>query len=119
MVSEITGEEIVKFSKRMIEKISHPQGEVTRQIGFDWDLIEVQNEYCFSVRKRDFIECPIDTKGIGIVSPMACAPNYNSKEDPVPLYFKESIENSFPNRINVLDKYYQCLLPISMIRAPL
>ena len=112
MVSEIIEEEIVKFSKRMIEIISHPQCEVIRQIRFDWDLIEVQDEYCFSVRKRDFIECPIDTKDIGIVSPRAYAPNYNSKEDPVPLYFKESIENSFPNlatRINFLNKYYQCL----------
>ena len=111
MVSEITGEEIVKFSKRMIEIISHPQCEVIRQTRFDWDLTEVQDEYCFSVRKRDFIECPIDTKDIGIVSPGAYAPNYNSKEDPVPLYFKESIENFFPNlatRINFLNKYYQC-----------
>ena len=112
IVSEIIGEEIVKFSKRTIEIISHPQCEVIRQIKFDWDWIEVQDEYCFSVRKRDFIECPIDTKDIGIVSPRAYAPNYNSKEDPVPSYFKESIENSFPNlatRINFLNKYYQCL----------
>ena len=112
MVSEIIGEEIVKFSKRMIEIISHPQCEVIRQIRFDWDLTEVLDEYCFSVRKRDFIECPIDNKDIGIVSPRAYAPNYNSKEDPVSLYFKESIENSFPNlatRINFLNKYYQCL----------
>ena len=112
MVSEIIGEEIVKFRKRMREIISHPACEVIRQIRFDWDLKEVQDEYCFSVRKRDFIECPIDTKDIGIVSPRTYIPSYNSKEDPVSLYFKESIENFFPNlatRINFLNKYYQCL----------
>ena len=47
MVSEIIGEEIVKFSKRMIEIICQPECEVIGQIRFDWDLIEIQDEYCF------------------------------------------------------------------------
>ena len=66
----------------------------------------------FSISDRDLIECPIDLKDIGIISPRALAPYYDSGKDPAPLYFKESIENSFPNlatRINFLNKYYQCL----------
>ena len=47
MVSEIIGEEIVKFGKRIKEIISHPECEVIRQIRFDLDLTGVQDEYCF------------------------------------------------------------------------
>ena len=71
-----------------------------------------EGEYCFSISKRDFIECPIETRDIGKISPTAYAPYYNCKEEPVLLYFQQSIENSFPNlstKINFLNKYYQCL----------
>ena len=62
MVSEIIGEEIAKFSKRMIEIISHPQWEVIRQIRFDWDLTEIQDEYCFSVRNVTLLNALLTLK---------------------------------------------------------
>ena len=112
MISDVIGEEIVKFAKRIIEIMCHPECEVIKQIKFNWALIEVKDGKCFSISNRDFIEGPIDLKDIGLISPRAFASYYDSSKDPAPSYFKESIENSFPNlatRINFLNKYYQCL----------
>ena len=92
--------------------MSHNECELIPQIRSNWDLIEVKDGYCFSISKRDFIECPIETRDVGKISPRAYAPYYNCKEEPVPLYFQQSIENSFPNlstKINFLNKYYQSL----------
>ena len=60
MISDVIGEEIVKFAKRIIEIMCHPECEVIKQIKFNWDLIEVKDGKCFSISRRDFIECPID-----------------------------------------------------------
>ena len=112
MASDVIGEEIVKLAKRIIEIMCHAECEVIKQKKFTWDLIEVKDDIFFSISNRDFTECPIDLKDIGLISPRAFAPYYDSNEDPTTLYFKESIENSFPNlatRINFLNKYYQCL----------
>ena len=112
MVSDVVGEDLVKLCRKIIEIMSHHECELIPQIRFDWDLIELKDGYCFSISKRDFIECPIETRDIGKISPRAYAPYYNCKEEPVHLYFKQSNENSFPNlstKINFLNKYCQCL----------
>ena len=67
MISDVIGEEIVKFAKRIIEIMCHPECEVIKQMKFNWDLIEVKDGKCFSISNRDFIECPIDLKGIGLI----------------------------------------------------
>ena len=112
MISNLIGEDVVKFCRKMIEIMCHPDCELIRQIKFNWDLIEVKDGYCFSIGRRDFIECPIEGKNVGHISPRAYAPYYDCKEEPAPLYFKQSVENSFPNLstgVNFLNKYYQCL----------
>ena len=112
MVSDVVGEDLVKFCRKIIEIMSHHECELIPQIRFNWDLREVKDGHCFSISKRDFIECPIETKDIGKISPRAYAPYSNCKEEPVLLYCQQSIENSFPSlsaRINSLNKYCQCL----------
>ena len=55
---------------------------------------------------------PLRPEILGRYPPRAYAPNYNCKEEPVPSYFQQSIENPFPTlstKINFLNKYYQCL----------
>ena len=91
----VVGEDLVKFCRKIIEIMSHNECELIPQIRSNWDLIEVKDGYCFSISKRDFIECPIETRDVGKISPRAYAPYYNCKEEPVPLYFQQSIENSF------------------------
>ena len=112
MVRDVVGEDLVKFCRKIIEIMSHQECELIPQIRFNWDLIEVKDGYCFSISKRDFIECSIETRDIVKISPRVHAPYYNCKEETVHLYFQQSIENSFPNlstKINFLNKYYQCL----------
>ena len=95
MISDIIGEEIVTFAKRKILIMCHPECEVIKQLKFNWDLIEVKDGKCFSISNRDFIEYPIDLKDIGIISPRAFAPYYDSNKDPAPLYFKDQLKTLF------------------------
>ena len=88
MISDLIGENVVKFCRKIIEIMCHPDCELIRQIKFNWDLAEVKDGYCFSIDRRDFIECPIEDKNIGHISPRAYAPYYDCKEEPAPLYFK-------------------------------
>ena len=91
MASDVIVEEIRKFAKKIIEIMCHPECEVIKKTKFNWDLIEVKDGNCFSISNHDFIECPINLKDIGIISPRAFPSYYDSNEDPTPLYFKESI----------------------------
>ena len=102
MVSDVIGEYLVKFCRKIIEIMSHHECELIPQIRFNWDLIEVRDGYCLSIRKRDFTECPIHTIDIGKIFPRAYASYYNCKEDldPAPSYFQQSIENSFSESVN-------------------
>ena len=88
------GAEIVKFTKRIIKIMCHPECEVIKQIKFNWDLIEVKDGNCFPISNRDFIECPVALRDIGIISPREFVPYYDSNEDPAPLYFKESVKGA-------------------------
>ena len=74
MISDIIWEETVKFAKRIILIMCHPECEVIKQIKFNWDLIEVKDGKCCSISNRDVIKYPIDLKDIGIISPRAFAP---------------------------------------------
>ena len=60
MISDLIGEDVAKFCRKIIEIMCHPDCELIRQIKFNWDLIEVKDGYCFSIGRRDFIECPIN-----------------------------------------------------------
>ena len=87
------------------------------QISFDFDLIEVSAGYCFSIKARGFIPCPIPELKLGKVSPKAFVP-YDHTTPPNPHYLREAILNSFPDddkRARFLNKFYQCLTPFNML----
>ena len=45
---------------QLLEKfLAHPACEIIAQLEFNNDLIEVSNGFCFSVRQRRFIPCPL------------------------------------------------------------
>ena len=100
-----------------IEKfLSHPACEIIQQIKFDLDLIEVSNGYCFSIKSRSFIPCPIPTSKLGKISPRAFIP-YDHRTPPDPHYFEEAILNSFPEdeeRVRFFNKFYQCFSAFNM-----
>ena len=66
------------------------------QLKIDLDLIEVLDGQCFSISQRKFIPCPISEDQIGAVSPRMFF-SYDSTATPEAKYFKQSIENSFPD----------------------
>jgi hypothetical protein len=102
---------------QMLEKfIGHPACEVIEQLQFDVDLIEVANGFCFSIRNRRFIPCPIAESMCGKMSPRAFVP-YDCSTPPDPGYFRQAILNSFEDptiRVNFLNKFYQCLVAYRM-----
>ena len=62
MISDVIGEEIVKFARRIREIMCHPECEVIKQIKFNWDLIEVKDGKCLSISNRDFINALLTSK---------------------------------------------------------
>ena len=100
-----------------IEKfLTHPACEIIPQIRFDLDLIEVSHGYCFSIKSRSFIPCPIPSTMLGKLSPRAFVP-YDASTPPQLMYFQEGILNSFLDdniRTRFLNKFYQCLLAFNM-----
>ena len=79
--------------RKVIELLADPNCELFQPLVIDYDLIEVNDVVCWSLKRRVFIESPIEVRQIGKVSPRVfCA--YDSTKEPEPKYFRESLENS-------------------------
>lgn len=92
------------------------RSKVIEQLRFDLDLIEVSNGFCFSVRNRRVIPCPINESMRDKTSPRSFIP-YDCSTPPKPGYFREGILNSFHDamiRVNFLNKFYPCLIEPGM-----
>ena len=88
--------------------MSNPSCKLFPQLCLDLDLIEVSGGKFFQISKRKFIDCPLEAKELGEVSPRMFVPF-----DAGAKYFKGAIMNSFPEdeiHANFLNKFYQCLL---------
>ena len=59
----------------------------------DYNLIEVSDGKCWSVKEEHFVENAIDEKQIGHVTPRAFSP-FNATTEPEPRYLCEILENS-------------------------
>lgn len=116
LANEALRDKLVQHFQSVERILSHPACEIVQQIQFDLDLIEVSNGFCFSIRSRTFVVCPIPASMNGKLSPRAFIP-YDCSTQPQPAYFREGIINSFPDadvRVNFLNKFYQCLLASKM-----
>ena len=83
--------------RKVIDLMSDPYCEVICPLLIDYDLIEVNDGLCWSIRQRKFIECPIPDNRIGQISPRAFC-QYDSSREPDPKYFKQILENSLDPR---------------------
>ena len=103
---------------QLLEKfLAHPACEIIAQLESNNDLIEVSNGYCFSVRQRRFIPCPLVLSMHAKISPRAFVP-YDCSTPPEPGHFRDAILNSFEDpitRVNFLNKFYQRLLASSLL----
>ena len=79
--------------RKVIDLMSDPYCEVICSLTVDYDLIEVNDGMCWSIRERKFIECPIPESKIGKISPRAFC-QYDSTKQPEPKYFQQILENS-------------------------
>ena len=84
---------LLKDMKKVIEILANPHCEVIRPLCVDYNLIEVNEGQCWSVKERRFLENAIEDKDIGRVTPRAFSP-YDPTKEPEPKYFKEILENS-------------------------
>ena len=105
-------EGIIKHLNTLNRLMSNPSCELFPQLRLDLDLIEVSGGKFFQISKRKFIDCPLEAKEFGKVSPRMFVP-FDAGAPPQPKNFKDAIMNSFPEdeiRANFLNKFYQCLL---------
>ena len=79
--------------KKIIDLLSDPYYELFRPLTVDYDLIEVNNGACWSLKGRNFVEDAIEEHQIGKVSPRAFCP-YESNQIPDAKYFRQILENS-------------------------
>lgn len=84
---------LLKDMKRVIDILANPHCEVIRPLCVDYNLIEVNDGKCWSIKERRFLEDAIEDKDIGHVTPRAFSP-YDATREPEPKYFKEILENS-------------------------
>ena len=84
---------LIRDMRKVIELLSDPHYELFQPLVIDYDLIEVNDGVCWSVKNRSFVESPIEECRVGKVSPREfCA--YDPERDADPKYFREILENS-------------------------
>lgn len=84
---------LLREMKKVIEILSDPYCEVIRPLNINYDLIEVMNGQCWSIKERRFVANAIPETSIGVTSPRAFC-KYDPSKEPEPKYFKEILENS-------------------------
>ena len=84
---------LVREMRNVIGLLSDPFCELFAPLTINHDLIEVNDGWCWSIKRRSFLENAIQDHQIGKVSPRAFCP-YDQARDPDPKYFKEVLENS-------------------------
>ena len=93
--NELFKARLLKDMKKVIDILANPHCEVIRPLCVDYNLIEVNEGQCWSIKERRFLETAIEDKDIGHVTPRAFSP-YDPAKEPEPKYFKEILENSLP-----------------------
>ena len=57
--------------RKVIELLADPNCELFEPLVIDYNLIEVNDGVCWSLKSRSFVENPIEERQIGKVSPRA------------------------------------------------
>ena len=86
-------ETIIKHLNKLVEILGDRESDFIKQMRINYDLIEVNGGWCFSISQRKFVSNPIKESDIGKESPMAFIEYEHTKESD-PGYFKEILENS-------------------------
>ena len=79
--------------RKVIDLLAHPHRELFQSLVIDYDLIEVDDGVCWSVKHSEFIKSPIEVRQIAKLSPR-CFCAYNPTTEADPKYLSEILENS-------------------------
>ncbi|KAJ7382524.1 hypothetical protein OS493_034415 [Desmophyllum pertusum] len=83
----------ISIAMKRLDYALYRDCEVIRSIMVDYNLIEVNGGYCWSVEKRQFLRDAIPAEQVGLVTPRAFS-RYDPSKDPQPQYFQEILQNS-------------------------
>ena len=84
---------LIREMRKVVELLADPYCELFRPLAIDYDLIEVNQGVCWSLKERSFVKDAIQEQKIGKVSPRAFSP-FDSTQEPDPKYFRQILENS-------------------------
>ena len=84
---------IIKHLNKLVEILGDKECEFTKQLRINYDLIEVNGGWCFSISQRKFVLHPIKKTEIGRESPRAYL-DYEVTKTQDPGYFKRILQNS-------------------------
>ena len=107
----LRGQISLSHVKQLITLLQHPNFAMRPQLQIDHDLIEVNGGKCWHLASMKFVDTPIPPDMVGRISPRAFFP-VDLYMVPDPTHFKETINNSFPDRAQqtmFLLKWYQLL----------
>ena len=103
---------IIKHLNKLVEILGDRECEFMKQLRINYDLIEVNGGWCFSISQRKFVLHPIKDTDIGKESPRAYM-EYEHTKTPDPRYFKQILENS----LNQLQMAHFCEYYIRLLNC--
>jgi len=68
------GPRLIREMRKVVELLADPYCELFRPLAIDYDLIEVNQGVCWSLKERSFVNDAIQEDKIGEVSPRAFSP---------------------------------------------
>ena len=103
---------IIKHLNKLVEIIGDRECEFMKQLRINYDLIEGNGEWCFSISQRKFVLHPMKDADIGKESPRVYI-EYDHNKTPHPEYFKEILQNS----LNELEMAHFCEYYIQLLNC--
>ena len=102
-------EAIIKHMAKLESLLADPDNELVKQLKINFDLIEVNDGWCFSLKQRKFVKYRQEDEA-ELLSPRAFVP-YDRFKTPEPGFFKEILTNSLDEtEIGHFCEYYVRLL---------
>ena len=84
---------LIRDMKRVIDLLSDSDCELIRPISVDYNLIEVNQGYCWSVEERKFLKDPIPAEKVGLITPRAFR-QYDPFKEPHPRTSSRSLKTA-------------------------
>lgn len=85
---------IIKYGKRVVNILSNRDSQAIRQIRVDYNLIEISDGRCLSLKDREITSNAIPEAEIGMITPRAFSAYDGAMQNCDAKFFQEVLENS-------------------------